>query len=562
MAITPRVQRRAVGSPTALPSLPANFGQSNIGQQFAEAGSAIGGALERIQSRQNAVGRARDQNAFNDFGVQSLQATTTTADITDPEVVRQYNEGLIARQREILAGHQGTPESRLRLEETLERQRGAFMNQMAQASVQAGLSAVQETAGQELNQVLDGVRKNPANVEGALEDYTNKILDLSEALDPNQTRTLLRAGVSQIMETAVSGPLMFGDADAAEEILRNNPGAVAMMGPDATNKIRGQIASARAERGRATRAAQEKLAAAEFLKGGPLTPGERLELAGIARVPERAKDEFNRNLGRLIELENAGQQDTTEYKLLSQRVAKQTQINNEGLAIQFNPDGTVSAIVQGPQGAAGLGGALTGARALDEQANIDRFATIIDLLDNTIGEIRESPSRAGLAGSIRSFAQKVVGIAGDVAPDSFAETVRRSAEQFGLGSFFDPALPETEINENAIALELAKMRVTAGGGGIRAVGEAFRAAKKDVSLRGLTSSQEVITRLETVRREFETERNKLIQRLSGRPPQDEQPQESGSPSPGAPPQQAPVTATNPETGERMIFRNGRWEPLQ
>lgn len=231
------------------------------------------------------------------------------------------------------------------------------------------------------------------------------------------------------------------------------------------------------------------------------------------------KDEFTRHINRLSQLEEEGKTNTSEYKRLADRATKMSE--GTGLSISYTPDGGLQ-ITQGAVG--GLGAALTGQQALKEQAQLDRFNTILDVLDTTITNIKESPTRAGIWGSLRGAAQKVVGITSDVAPGVLAENIRNSIEQIGgltgeqkknLSGFFDPKIPENEIYENTLALELAKLRIQSGGSSIRALESSFKAAKKDVAITGLFSSQEALARLNIIQKEFETEKNKLEKRLGG-----------------------------------------------
>ena len=154
-------------------------------------------------------------------------------------------------------------------------------------------------------------------------------------------------------------------------------------------------------------------------------------------------------------------------------------------------------------------------RAMNEASSVDRLKTAIDVTDQVINSLKEDSTRGGFIGGLRSIVQKTMGIMGDITPEVVSEHVAPLAREVGLSDYFDPALPENEILENLLALELAKLRVTSGGGGIRAVGAAFKAAQKDVAITGFSSSRNVIQRLQKVREEFSTERNAAISRLTG-----------------------------------------------
>ena len=137
-----------------------------------------------------------------------------------------------------------------------------------------------------------------------------------------------------------------------------------------------------------------------------------------------------------------------------------------------------------------------------------------------IAKIEENPLRAGVPGAILGFVQSMLGITADTAA-GIASVVGVTIEELPgisqddiekLGGFFDPSLPEMEIYENTIALELAKLRILSGGQGIRALTTAFEDAKRDVDIAGFFDSRTVLARLNAVRREMVTERTKLLRR--------------------------------------------------
>jgi hypothetical protein len=175
----------------------------------------------------------------------------------------------------------------------------------------------------------------------------------------------------------------------------------------------------------------------------------------------------------------------------------------------------------------------------------------LESLDTIIGQITTDKSTAGFTGSLKSWAQKIVGVSEDAAPEAIVSVISQSANSFGLGNYFDKTIPEQDVYQNTIALQLAKLRVSAGGtNNPRAIKPAFDAARKDMSLRGLSSSREVLARLGAIRKEFKSARDKLVQRLSG-----SSPTEMKSVSPEE------TTATNKATGQRLITKNGFWVPL-
>jgi hypothetical protein len=183
-----------------------------------------------------------------------------------------------------------------------------------------------------------------------------------------------------------------------------------------------------------------------------------------------------------------------------------------------------------------------------QAAALDRMDTMLGTIDDTISALQENPSRAGLVGSVRMFAHRTASIASDVPAPQMARQIQRQLSNLpgvpsNMLNYFDPALPQTEIWENTIALELAKLRILSGGSSIRAIETTFQAAKENVRLRGgLFGSSDAIVRLQEIRREFEMERTKLQRRMGVRQIQMPQTRPPGQPDirgQQAPQQQAP-----------------------
>ena len=89
-------------------------------------------------------------------------------------------------------------------------------------------------------------------------------------------------------------------------------------------------------------------------------------------------------------------------------------------------------------------------------------------------------------------------------------------------------------NEHTLAFELARLRIKRAGGDIRALTKAFKDAKEDVSLTGLTFSGDVRARLIEVRRQFKEELDTVSEGLSGGLPQVPPPPGQSPPTPQTP----------------------------
>lgn len=135
------------------------------------------------------------------------------------------------------------------------------------------------------------------------------------------------------------------------------------------------------------------------------------------------------------------------------------------------------------------------------------------VLRGLIKGIREKPSRAGLAGTASRIAQTAFGITGDfnvlgidvkgtinaLTPDFLKDVDANNVDEDVTAIMSDKSLPENTVFENQIAYSLARARK----GNFRINLEDFKIAKGDVNITGLTSSFDVLSRLEAIDQEFD-----------------------------------------------------------
>lgn len=171
---------------------------------------------------------------------------------------------------------------------------------------------------------------------------------------------------------------------------------------------------------------------------------------------------------------------------------------------------------------------LTGPQQAEMMSEFNRLTNSANTGISILQEIQTNPSAFGLVGTGRRAVQSVFAILEsltDLAPDSvfgktvvsMAEATKRVAQSLDpegavdleRQGFFDPKLPELMVLENAMSMDLAKTRMAKGDADTRALGQFFKAAKKDVNLTGRTSPKDVEARILAVVREIDLERRGL-----------------------------------------------------
>jgi hypothetical protein len=148
------------------------------------------------------------------------------------------------------------------------------------------------------------------------------------------------------------------------------------------------------------------------------------------------------------------------------------------------------------------------------------------------GKLRADPTLAGVAGSARRAGQTATGVindfsqlfdaAGITSASNMIEEARRSAsaelESGGIDEatltrlFDDPTLSEMRLFENALGFTLARLRVPEG----RLLASVIDTSIKDAKITGLTSSRDVINRLDAIDKQFDNILQSLDRRIGDR----------------------------------------------
>ena len=262
----------------------------------------------------------------------------------------------------------------------------------------------------------------------------------------------------------------------------------------------------------------------EFLAGLPA--GKKRDIAEKLLLDEKGTDSFFRALDELSKLAVEGKTPDNDSRAKAVQKRVDSLIDKSGFSITFDDKGRVTGITQGAQPFSDLS-------AQDKQkalAGIDTVNKTIDLLDGVIGKIDEDPTLFGIVGTGRRIGQTLVGVASDLGgiiekatgvdinkgADRIAKALSGTPLEAEFEGIFNPTLSKLQLLENTLAFDLARLRLTSGGGNIRALKQAFIDAKDDVKLTGATSSKDVRARMVEVKSQFVRELRNISKRLTGK----------------------------------------------
>lgn len=244
----PNIQATGRGITRAADIQAAAAGQTGTGlDAFRQSLDEIGRAETRIQSRHDAVSRARDLGLYTEKVNAELLRVSQESDLSALEVADGFNEWLRGETRKTLQDHNGSAESRLTFAETLEKSRTGYAAQAAGLMIQAQDANVAAILSGDLNNSLAAVSQSPGALGQERIALRESIRRSAGALTSQQERTLLQTGDSLLAERSIETLLIRGDIDGAERQLLEQPGLLAMLQPPAQKRLFDKIFAFRVE---------------------------------------------------------------------------------------------------------------------------------------------------------------------------------------------------------------------------------------------------------------------------------------------------------------------------
>lgn len=570
MAMVPKYTSRA--------SVPGSTGQqqvslslassplSGVGEGLTKVAGQLEAAAGRIQSREDLINSQRATELFlqnEDIEVEKFIKDPDT-DLLTTGSVKPYIEAVKQRIQKSVGAYDLSADARAELSAKLFGLGSTYSRNMLKRSIDAQNdfsigNAV--AAARSVRSQFDALPPTQDNITSEVNAATNAIIENSSNLSSPKARELIRQETEKVYVGAFDKVFASGDLDAAENLV--NSGKFRKNVTE--EQLRSSVSSIQAEkkeRSAFLRDLKQKKAGFEFFANRPMTAAEgenaAKKLVGVTNAdrPSEAERLVNSIAAREAEAAETGEDllKDRRHQLNLQRFAALTQNNKGGVVIQVGENGQLQAITTGGtrsagnslgrpnMGGGGLTSVLNPSQAVASQKNRDNLKENIDTINTLIGQIETDPSTVGIKGMVSSFFQKTIGMAKDLGGNVISKEI---IENFGINpdAFFNPNLSEQEVVQNNLALELAKLRTQRGGGNMKAMAGPFKAAQKDVDLRGLTSSAAVIEKLKTIREEFEAGL-KSEESMVGIKPKVNYPEGT--------------RATNPNTGKRIIVKNGAW----
>lgn len=224
-------------------------GLGDVGAALSDVGERLAAADDRIKTRQESLDRMRLRAEFREDRRDSLQAFSTTEDLSIKGVLEAYGKEGQDKINALTESHQGREPSKLRLSELLESDFAEFNDKAATLSAQAGNARTTQVAGE----VISGLEarallgENPANLIDEGMDQIVLGSELADAMRPGDEINFARLLSRRVMTASIEVLFAAGEIDEVQNVLED-PAVQRALGEDAQRNIFKRLEAARRER--------------------------------------------------------------------------------------------------------------------------------------------------------------------------------------------------------------------------------------------------------------------------------------------------------------------------
>jgi len=252
-----------------------------VSQQLAAVTDTMTRGEAKVRTREDALGRVSAFQSFNEQAANLVREAEAQGSLSSPEATRALGKSLAELRDKALSSHAGSPESVAMLAERIENARIGYADKVSNLGMAAQKKKASTALGTFLSQRNEGVAQNPSNLIGEWQRWDKDVDDAGLALPDDEREAQRLGGRAAIAQTSLDYFLDSGAYDDAEKIL-STPGVTEVLTPDMRRKVQGRLITGRIAQDKERRVGEAKLREAETIKGAPLTPAERLNLAGLA----------------------------------------------------------------------------------------------------------------------------------------------------------------------------------------------------------------------------------------------------------------------------------------
>ena len=540
---SPVPQSRA---PVLSPSNPgvAERAMQQTSPEIDKAISAFAKIGEQMQMRDEAIDELRTVRRFREAASALASKTIADGDLTDPNTAKEFSKTLDQLEAESLGNMRGRPESRIRAAGDLQRMRFDLVGNVATASAKAH----QEMIGSELNGYIGelslGVFKDPGRFESAMTEFQDRVQripgspEFKAKVNDQALATFALAGVKQMVATGAIRDVP-GAMNDAMDILEH-PRVAAALGPRL-----GEI--------------MQEINAKAKSPGRILTTAETRGMGFPPNVIVQKKADGNYDVLYKPDSEKDGTRDRKIADLVAQGV--------DPVRAQRLVDGHIRTEIVPSLGVAREVDAVGGtAREVPLAQAEPQFQTLADSggKRSTLYEIAASGAIAGAAPAVEEFYARTFGQLPGVNVNTKVVQLRQelttASSELIRALSINPRFPVGEVDRIKEEVKIAPSMLDstpALTARMRGIDSSLRIRLENETRAAADTSLPQETR--TAASQASKDIKNFLDRLGAKDQPEPQQGSVGDLTKRVP--KEGDTATNQSTGAKLIFKGGKWEPV-
>jgi len=265
----------------------AEFGAAPA-QAMEGAGNELQVIGNRIQERENLSDRQRLRETFEEFAVPALDGFDKNPEISGKESIPRFRQALEQKRQELISKHVGNPESRAKLENSLDN----LVSQYTKSAIGAKINADQQLMVRTLDQQF---KKSALNVDAAPDIWSfakdeNLMLveDMRPGMSQDQYVAAKRLAYAKPLQAAVKSHIAQGNYDAAQAIMKDKNFSEFLTEQEAI-PLRIDVAVGRGKVQKEEREIEGTRKALSYLLGTETTREQAVTVSGLASMPVAQK---------------------------------------------------------------------------------------------------------------------------------------------------------------------------------------------------------------------------------------------------------------------------------
>jgi len=248
---------------------------AGIGEAMIAGGDALAQVGANIQRRADVIEQVRRYGEFETEAISMFEATVAGEDISNPEVVSNYQQALRQKMDQTLNNFSGTRASRDALRAQLENAVTQQTKGMMAAQIKAQNEMIGRTVESRFNEIGRRTFDAPSLLIDGMVDIERTIAEFAPALPAGSEQILRQQGRAQLATQAINGFIARGDLDGAEAVMKD-PTFQKELDAETYRKLRVGVTAERGKFDKEQRELQSKYSTMSKLLGvADLTPEQK-----------------------------------------------------------------------------------------------------------------------------------------------------------------------------------------------------------------------------------------------------------------------------------------------